>query len=135
MGSIVFFLWMAGAIQLLDVVVNLALPRTIQCRENLARVSPLVRQVFIVHWFYILLVLVIFGAACLLFAPDLAGGSPLLDRRRRRSLAPASAAGRPELTGSIHVCEPTCRARPITGSAKQSSRFAPAMTACVIKDH
>ena len=52
MGSIVPFLWAAGAIQLLDVAVNLALPSRIGCRENLARVSPLVRQVFVVHWFY-----------------------------------------------------------------------------------
>src|SRR5713226_6813168 len=63
----------AGLIQLADVSANLVLPKKIQCRENLARVSPIMRQVFLVHWLYILLTLVIFGLACLLFAPELAG--------------------------------------------------------------
>jgi hypothetical protein len=67
----------AGAIQVLDIAANLALPRRIRCRENLARVSPLVRQIFLVHWLYILLVLAIFGVACLRFGPELAGGSGL----------------------------------------------------------
>ena len=67
----------AGLIQLADVSANLVLPKKIQCRENLARVSPIMRQVFLVHWLYILLTLVIFGLACLLFAPELAGGTPL----------------------------------------------------------
>ncbi len=77
MNLLVPALWIAGGIQLLDIAANLALPRKIQARENLARVSPIVRQIFLVHWLYILLVLVIFGVACLCFAPELAGGSAL----------------------------------------------------------
>jgi hypothetical protein len=69
--------WAAGAIQIGDAAVNLALPGPLRCRENLEKVSPMIRQVFIVHWFYVLLVLVIFGAACLLYAPELAAGGPL----------------------------------------------------------
>jgi hypothetical protein len=35
------------------------------------------RQVFIVHWVYIVLVLLGFGTLCFLFAPELASGHPL----------------------------------------------------------
>jgi len=67
----------AGAIQLLDIPAHLALRRRIRWSENLVRLSPLVRQFFRVHWFYILLVLGLFGVACLGFAPELAGGKGL----------------------------------------------------------
>lgn len=77
MGHLVPLIWIAGAIQLVDAVVNLALPGRIHTRENLDRVSPLVRQVFWSHWAYIMLVLLIFGVMCIFFAPDLAGGSIL----------------------------------------------------------
>jgi len=77
MNLLVPALWAAGAIQLLDVAANFVLPRRIHCRENLARVSPVMRQVFLVHWLYLVLVLAIFGVVCLRFAPELAGGSAL----------------------------------------------------------
>ena len=67
----------AGAIQVLDIPANLALRRRIRWPENLVRLTPLVRQIFRVHWFYILLVLGIFGVACLGLAPELAGGKGL----------------------------------------------------------
>ena len=75
-AAIVLF-WAAGLIQIGDAGVNLLLPGPLRSRENLARVSPMIRQVFLVHWFYVLLTLVIFGAACLLYARELASGSPL----------------------------------------------------------
>jgi hypothetical protein len=56
---------------------NIPLPKKLRCRENLARVSPMIRAVFIVHWAYIVLVLGIFIALCFGFASDLAGGSRL----------------------------------------------------------
>jgi hypothetical protein len=77
MHLLIRLIWLAGAVQLLDAIANLALPRKIRSRENLARVAPIVRQVFTSHWLYIMLVLVIFSLLCFFFAPDLAGGSPL----------------------------------------------------------
>jgi uncharacterized membrane protein len=70
-------IWIGGAIQLLDAVANLAVPPKIHSRENLIRVSPIVRQVFWSHWFYIILVLLISSMMCFFFATDLAGGSTI----------------------------------------------------------
>lgn len=77
MNATIVLFWAAGLIQIGDAGVNLLLPRPLRSRENLARVSPMIRQVFIVHWFYVLLTLVIFGVACLLYAPELTSGAPL----------------------------------------------------------
>ncbi len=77
MQHTVFVIWAAGAVQLAILAANFVLPGELQCRENLARVSPMIRSVFIVHWVYILLVLGIFSVICFRFAPDLAGGSRL----------------------------------------------------------
>ena len=67
----------AGAIQLLIAAANVLLPGRLRYRENLPRLSTIVRQVFVVHSIYIVLVLLFFGAVCLGFAPELAGGSSL----------------------------------------------------------
>ena len=77
MNATIVLFWAAGLIQIGDAVVNLFLPAPLRTRENLDKVSPMVRQVFLVHWFYVLLTLVIFGSACLLFAHELTGGGPL----------------------------------------------------------
>jgi hypothetical protein len=77
MHHLIPLIWIAGAIQLFDAIANLAVPGRIHTRENLNRVSPLVRQVFWSHWSYIMLVLLIFSMMCFFFAPDLAGGSPI----------------------------------------------------------
>jgi hypothetical protein len=77
MHNLIWLIWIAGAVQLALIAANFALPQRIGCRENLGRVSPLIRQVFIVHWIYIVLVLAIFGSLCLFFAQDLAGASRL----------------------------------------------------------
>jgi hypothetical protein len=71
------WLWVAGAIQLVVIAANFALPKKLRCRENLAKVSPMIREVFVVHWLYIVLVLGIFTTLCFWFAPELAGGSRL----------------------------------------------------------
>jgi hypothetical protein len=71
------WLWVAGAIQLVIIAANFALPKKLRCRENLAKVSPMIREVFVVHWLYIVLVLGIFTTLCFWFAPELAGGSRL----------------------------------------------------------
>ena len=77
MNATIALFWAAGLIQIGDAAVNLFLPAPLRTRENLGKVSPMIRQVFLVHWFYVLLTLVIFGTACLLFARELTGGAPL----------------------------------------------------------
>ncbi len=67
----------AGLVQLAIVAANSLLPARLQYRKELTNVSPIIRQIFIVHSFYIVLVLVLFAGLCLLFAPDLAGGTAL----------------------------------------------------------
>jgi hypothetical protein len=77
MRTFLWYLWLAGAVQLVILLANIPLPKKLRCRENLARVSPMIRAVFIVHWAYIVLVLGIFTALCFGFASDLVGGSRL----------------------------------------------------------
>lgn len=71
------WIWAAGAVQLGIVAANVLLPKRLDLRENLGKLSPMLRQVFLVHWFYILFVLVGFSAVCFFFADELAGGSRL----------------------------------------------------------
>jgi hypothetical protein len=77
MNHVVWLIWAAGAVQVLMIAGNLVLPGKLKCKENLSRVSPMIREVFIVHWIYIVGVLAIFAALCFGFAPELAGGSRL----------------------------------------------------------
>jgi hypothetical protein len=70
-------LWVAGVMQLVIIAANFALPKRLRCRENLAHVSPMIRAVFVVHWFYIVLVIGIFTSLCFWFTPELAGASRL----------------------------------------------------------
>ena len=72
-----WMIWAAGAIHVAIMAANAILPREIGYRENLQRVSPMIRSVFVVHWAYVVFVLGIFSAICFLFAPELAGGSGL----------------------------------------------------------
>jgi hypothetical protein len=75
--SIVTAIQAAGVLQLIDAAANVALPRKIRIREDLTNLSPLARQIFVVHWGYIIYVLAAFGFVCLWFAPELAGATPL----------------------------------------------------------
>src|SRR5947209_5617080 len=67
----------AGVLQLLVASVNFFAPRKLRYAENLARLSPIVREIFIVQNIYIVGVLLAFSLICFLFPRDLAGGSPL----------------------------------------------------------
>lgn len=67
----------AGVVQLVIASANIVLPGKLRYRENIAKLSPIIRQVFIVHAVYIALVLVFFGVLCLLFAGELADASAL----------------------------------------------------------
>jgi len=56
---------------------NVSLPRRLRYRENLSRVSPIIRQIFVVHSIYVVFVVLFFGVLCLFFALVLPGGSGL----------------------------------------------------------
>ncbi len=77
MKPLISLIQAAGLIQLAIAAGNIWVPGKVNARENLARVSPMTRSIFIVHWVYIVLVLVIFGLLCVFFAPELASGSAL----------------------------------------------------------
>src|SRR5712692_2461885 len=77
MQTLIPLLWVAGGIHLGIGVANFALPRRLRYRENLSKVSPIIRQIFVVHSLYIVVVVLLFAALCLFFAPDLAGASRL----------------------------------------------------------
>jgi hypothetical protein len=71
------FVWAAGGVQLLIASVNFFLPKELDYRGNLAKLSPIVREVFVVQAAYIVLILVAFAGLCFAFAGELGGGSPL----------------------------------------------------------
>ena len=67
----------AGGIHLAIIAANIPLPTRLKVRENLAGVPRFIRQVFYVHWVYVVIVLGLFAALCLGFAPELAGATAL----------------------------------------------------------
>lgn len=77
MNRLIVLIWAAGIVQLAILVANFVVPGHLRCRENLEKVSPMIRSIFVVHWIYILLMLAIFSALCFRFAPELAGASRL----------------------------------------------------------
>lgn len=70
-------IWAAGAIHVGIIATNFALPARLKVREHLAPVPTFIRQIFYVHWVYIVIVLGLFAALCFAFAPDLAGATRL----------------------------------------------------------
>jgi hypothetical protein len=77
MNAMVPIVWVAGGIQLAIAIANFWVPGVLHYRENLEKVSPMVRQVFVVHSIYMVLVLLGFSALCFFFAPELTSGAPL----------------------------------------------------------
>ena len=77
MNRLVPYIWVAGSVHLLLFISGFFLPRKLQFQENLSRVAPIIRQIFVVHSVYISTLLLFLGILCLLFAPELAGGSML----------------------------------------------------------
>lgn len=67
----------AGVTHLALAAMNFFLPARIQLGENLAKVSPLVRQMAIVHHAYIVAVLVGFAGLCFFYPNELASGRGL----------------------------------------------------------
>jgi hypothetical protein len=70
-------IWGAGVVHLGIIVANVPLPGRLRVRERLSGVPKFVRQIFYVHWIYIVIVLAMFSVLCFGFTAELAGGSGL----------------------------------------------------------
>ncbi|HTW57999.1 MAG TPA: hypothetical protein VMD99_07715 [Terriglobales bacterium] len=70
-------IWGAGVVHLGIMVANIPLPGRLRVRERLAGVPRFLRQIFYVHWIYIVIVVGLFAALCFGFASQLAGASTL----------------------------------------------------------
>lgn len=68
-------LYVVAAAQLAVAVVNLFLVRLLGWRSELERMPLLVREVFVVHAWFISVTLAIFGAITMRFAPEFAAAS------------------------------------------------------------
>lgn len=77
MRILIELLWIAGIVQLLILAANFVLPKKLDCRQHVSRMSPMIREIFIVHWAYIALILAVFSILSFCFAPELAGAGPL----------------------------------------------------------
>jgi hypothetical protein len=76
-GWMIRAIWGAGVVHVGIMAANVPLPGRLQVREKLAGVPRFVRQIFYVHWVYIVIVLGLFAALCFGFAAELAGASAL----------------------------------------------------------
>jgi hypothetical protein len=77
MRALLLLLWLAGIVQVAIASANLYLPSKLRYRENLSRVSPIIRQIFVVHSVYIVGVVLLFAAVTFGFAGDVASGQGL----------------------------------------------------------
>jgi hypothetical protein len=77
MRSILVFLWLAGFVQIAIASANLFIPKKLNYQENLSRVAPIIRQIFVVHSVYIVGVVLLFAAVSFGFAAELASGRGL----------------------------------------------------------
>lgn len=77
MNALAPLIQIAGVVQLLILAANFALPKRLALDRFLPRLSPILRQMFLVHWIYILIVILLFSGVSLIFPDDLAGGSGL----------------------------------------------------------
>ncbi len=77
METMTALLWAVGAVHLLVAAMNFFLPAKIELAPNLAKVSPLVRQMVIIHHVYIVAVIFAFAGLCFFRTADLAGGHGL----------------------------------------------------------
>lgn len=77
MRGLLDLLWLAGLVQVTIAFANLFLPAKLKYRENLSRVAPIIRQIFVVHSVYIVGVVLLFAALTFGFATELASGRGL----------------------------------------------------------
>jgi hypothetical protein len=77
MSTLLLFLWLAGLVQVAIAFANVFLPKKLDYHGNLSRVTPIIRQVFVVHSVYIVGVVLLFAAVTFGFAGELASGRGL----------------------------------------------------------
>jgi hypothetical protein len=77
MNRIEIHLWVAAVLQWLIASSNLFAARIFAYRAEIAKLSPFVREVFIVQNIYIVTTVAMFGIVSIVFASELAGGSGL----------------------------------------------------------
>jgi hypothetical protein len=77
MNALLLLLWLAGLVQIAIASANFFLPRKLKYQENLERVAPIIRQIFVVHAAYMVGVLLLFTALTFGFARELASGHGL----------------------------------------------------------
>ena len=65
------FIWVAGGIQAGIVFANFLLPRMLRVRDGVISLPPFLKQVFYVHWLYIVIVVGFFSALSFGFAHEL----------------------------------------------------------------
>ena len=70
-------MWGAGVVQLCIIAANVPLPGRLRVRDRLAGVPRFVRQIFYVHWLYIVIVVGMFAALCFRFGRELAGATAM----------------------------------------------------------
>ena len=75
--SLVLHLRIAGALLILLAAAHLLFPRALGWPEDLAKLTLLNRQIFLVHVGFIMLVLVLFGGLAIAYAGELAAPGPL----------------------------------------------------------
>jgi hypothetical protein len=77
MRGLLLLLWLAGFVQVAIASANLFLPAKLKYRENLSRVAPIIRQIFVVHSVYIVGMVLLFAAVTFGYAGDLVSGHGL----------------------------------------------------------
>jgi hypothetical protein len=70
-------IWVGGAIHAGIVLANIPLPHRLRVRDNRSGVPQFLRQIFYVHWLYIVLVVGFFSTLCFGFAHQLADATSL----------------------------------------------------------
>ena len=77
MRGLLVLLWLAAFVQVAIAFANFFLPAKLKYRENLSRVAPIIRQIFVVHSVYIVGVVLLFASVTFGFAGELASGRGL----------------------------------------------------------
>jgi len=77
MSDLVLLIRAAGVLLWVIAAANLFVPAKLDYAQNLARLSPIVRQVFVIHSLFVVLVVIGSGGLCLFLAPRLIAADPL----------------------------------------------------------
>ncbi|MFL5245611.1 MAG: hypothetical protein ACJ8FY_26240 [Gemmataceae bacterium] len=72
-----YLLQIAGILHLLVASVNFFAPRKLHYQDNLRKVTPIFRDIFVVQNIYIVMILFVMAGLCFLFGDELMGRSAL----------------------------------------------------------